>query len=126
MFGRYNFDRAVIVNPTDTGFTNGRLNPANFIFQLQRIFSVNVVNELKFGYNASLRNDLRDGPVPQQIGVSGFVNLTGSQRTIEEGRSFSVLNDLAILRGRYNFQMGGEIRRISWPSAKGTRRASAT
>jgi hypothetical protein len=112
MFGRYNFDRAVLVNPTDTGFTNGRLNPSNFIFQVQRIFSPNVVNELKFGYNASLRNDLREGPVPQQIAVSGFVNLTGSQRTIEEGRSFSVLNDLAILRGRHNFKMGGEARRI--------------
>jgi len=112
MFGRYNFDRAVIVSPTDTGYTNGRLNPANFIFQVQRIFSPNVVNELKFGYNASLRNDLRDGPVPQQIGVIGFVNLTGSQTTIEEGRSFSLLNDLAVLRGRHNFKVGGEIRRI--------------
>jgi hypothetical protein len=50
--------------------------------------------------------------VPQQIGVSGFVNLTGSQETLEEGRSYSVLNDLAILRGRHNFKMGGEIRRI--------------
>lgn len=71
-----------------------------------------MVNELKFGYNASLRNDLREGPVPEQIGVSGFVNLTGAQTTVEEGRSFSVLNDLAILRGRHNFKVGGEIRRI--------------
>jgi hypothetical protein len=112
LFGRYNFDRAVLVNPTDTGFTDGRLNPSNFIVQLQRIFSANVVNELKVGYNASLRDNKRTGPVPQQIGVSGFVNLTGAQDSIENGRSFSVLNDLAVLRGRHNFKIGGEIRRI--------------
>ncbi len=112
MYGRYNFDRALIVSPTDTGYTTSRLNPANFIFQAQRIFSPNVVNELKFGYNASIRNESREGPVPQQIGVSGFVNLTGAQEVVEGGRSFSLLNDLAILRGRHNFKVGGEIRRI--------------
>jgi hypothetical protein len=112
IYGRYNFDRALIVSPTDTGYTNARLKPANLVVQAQHIFSPSVVNELKFGYNASLRNDQRDGPVPQQIGVSGFVNLTGSQHTIEEGRSYSLLNDLAILRGRHNFKVGGEIRRI--------------
>ena len=112
LFGRYNFDRARTISPSDTGFTNARLHPSNFVVQLQRIFSANVVNETKFGYNASLRNDFREGPVPQQIGVSGFVNLTGSQETLEEGRTYSVLNDLAILRGRHNFKMGGEIRRI--------------
>jgi hypothetical protein len=111
-FGRYNFDRADIVDPGDTGFSTNRLRPSNFTFQLQRIFGPTVVNELKFGYNASLRNSLREGPSAAQISVPGFVALTGPREIIEDGRSFSLLNDLAILRGRHNIKVGGEIRRI--------------
>jgi hypothetical protein len=40
------------------------------------------------------------------------VALTGPQDITENGRSFSVLNDTAILRGRHNLKFGGEIRRI--------------
>ena len=44
--------------------------------------------------------------------LPGFVALTGPQDVTENGRSFSVLNDTAILRGRHNIKFGGEIRRI--------------
>ena len=112
LFGRYNFDNADIVSPTDTGYTTNQLRPRNFVAQLQRIFSAAVVNELKFGYNASLRTSLRAGPVNEQISVPGFVALTGPSETIEDGRSFSLIDNLAILRGRHNVKIGGEIRRI--------------
>jgi carboxypeptidase family protein/TonB-dependent receptor-like protein len=112
LFGRYNFDNADIISPTDTGYTTNQLRPSNFTLQLQRIFSANVVNELKFGYNASLRTSLRTGPSDAQVSVSGFVALTGPQEVIEDGRSFSVLDDLAIVHGRHNVKIGGEIRRI--------------
>ena len=112
MFGRYNFDRANLVTPSDTGNTNAQLHPSNFTYQLQRIFGPSVVNEFKFGYNASLRRDERVGPVTQQISVPGFVNLTGGQEVTENGRSFSLLNDLAVLRGRHNIKVGGEVQRI--------------
>jgi hypothetical protein len=111
-FVRYNFDVADIVSPTDTGFTTGQLRPSNVTLQVQRIMSPSVVNELKLGYNASLRHDIREGPVDQQVSVPGFVNLTGPQEVTENGRSFSLLDDLAIVRGRHNLKVGGEIRRI--------------
>jgi hypothetical protein len=111
-YARYNFDRANLVNPSDTGFTTQQLRPSNLATHLQRIFSPTVVNELKFGYNASLRKQARQGPSTAQLTVPGFVALTGPQDTVEDGRSFSVLNDMAILRGRHNFKIGGEIRRI--------------
>jgi hypothetical protein len=111
-FARYNFDRADLVNPTDTGANNDFIRPANFTMQLQRIFGPSIVSETKFGYNQSNRLTLREGPTPVQFGVSGFVNLTGPQETIEDGRTYSVLNDTAILRGRHNIKFGGEIRRI--------------
>ena len=112
MFARYNFDNADISRPTDTGFATDELRPANFTLQLQRIFSSTVVNEFKVGYNASLRKTVRRGPSDVQIGVPGFVALTGPQDVIEDGRTFSVLNDLGIVRGRHNVKMGGEARRI--------------
>lgn len=112
LYARYNFDRADIVTPNDTGFTTNQLRPSNFIAHMQRILSPTIVNELKFGYNASLRNSVREGPSTAQISVSGFTPLTGPEEIIERGRTFSVLNDTAILRGRHNIKIGGEIRRV--------------
>ena len=112
MFARYNFDRADLVNPNDTGSTTNFIRPANFVVQLQRIFGSAIVSETKFGYNQSNRLSLRTGNSPVQIGVSGFTTLTGPQETIEDGSTYSVLSDIGVLRGKHNFKMGGEIRRI--------------
>jgi hypothetical protein len=112
MFARYNFDRADLVSPNDTGSTTNYIRPANFIVQMQRIFGSAVVSETKFGYNQSNRLSLRTGNSDATIGVSGFTSLTGPQETIEDGSTYSVLSDLGVLRGRHNLKMGGEIRRI--------------
>jgi hypothetical protein len=112
MFARYNFDNADIISPTDTGYTTNQLRPSNFTLQFQKILTNTIVNEVKFGYNASLREELRDGNTPEQFSVPGFVALTGDRQIIEDGRTFSVLDDLGIVRGRHNIKLGGEIRRI--------------
>src|SRR6185503_10816382 len=79
VFARYNFDKADLVSPGDTGSTTNYIRPANFTVQLQRIFGPSVVSETKFGYNQSNRNSIRTGPVSQGFAVSGFVALTGPQ-----------------------------------------------
>jgi hypothetical protein len=112
VFGRYNFDKADLVNPGDTGFTTTHIRPSNFTLQLQHIFGPSIVTETKFGYNQSNRNPIREGPSAVDIGVSGFTTLTGPQVTVENGRTYSVLSDVGILRGRHNIKFGGEIRRI--------------
>jgi hypothetical protein len=112
IFGRYNFDKATLVRPGDTGFTTDRIRPSNVTIQLQRIFGPAVVNDLKFGYNASLRSSIRQGSSAAQVTIPGFVALTGPQEIREDGRSFSVLDDLAIVKGRHNVKVGGEVRRI--------------
>jgi hypothetical protein len=112
VFARYNFDKADLVNPGDTGSTTNYIRPANFTVQVQRIFSPSVVSETKFGYNQSNRQSLRTGPASEQVGVSGFVNLTGPQEIIEDGSTYSLLGDVAVVRGRHNIKFGGELRRI--------------
>jgi carboxypeptidase family protein/TonB-dependent receptor-like protein len=112
IFGRYNFDKANLVTPNDTGFTTDHIRPSNFTVQLQQIVSSTVVNAVKFGYNASLRTSIDQGPSAADITIPGFVALTGPQDTQEDGRSFSVLDDLAIVKGRHNVKIGGEVRRI--------------
>jgi hypothetical protein len=111
-YARYNFDRADLVSPSDTGMNIDKLRPSNFVFQLQRIVGPAVVNDLKFGYNASLRKSLRTGPSTAQLSVPGFVALTGPRDITEDGRTFSIVDDVAVLRGRHNLKFGGEIRRI--------------
>jgi hypothetical protein len=112
VFARYNFDRANIISPSDTGVTTNKLRPSNLVVQMQRIFGSAIVSEFKFGYNASLRDSVREGPSAAQMSVPGFVTLTGPQNEVERGRSYSVLNDTALIRGRHNIKFGGEIRRI--------------
>jgi hypothetical protein len=112
MFVRYNYDNANITSPTGSGFTTAKLRPANLTVQVQRIITSTIVNEFKFGYNASLRTDERRGPTDVQISAPGFVTLTGPRDLIEDGRTYSIINDLGIVRGRHNIKTGGEIRRI--------------
>jgi len=112
LFARYNFDKADLVSPADTGSTTNYIRPANFTVQFQRIIGPSIVSETKFGYNQSNRNSVRTGPVTEQFAVSGFTNLTGPQEIIENGKTFSVLSDLAVVRGRHNIKVGGELRRI--------------
>ena len=112
VFGRYNFDKADLVSPGDTGSTTNYIRPSNFTVQLQRIFGPSIVSETKFGYNQSDRNSIRTGPSAEQFSISGFTPLTGPREIIEDGSTYSVLSDVAIVRGRHNIKFGGELRRI--------------
>ena len=112
VFLRYNFDKADLVNPGDTGSTTNYIRPANFTVQVQHIFGPSVVSETKFGFNQSNRHSIRTGPSAEQFSISGFTPLTGPQEIIEDGSTYSVLSDVAIVRGRHNIKVGGELRRI--------------
>ncbi len=112
IFGRYNVDVADIVNPTNTGTLSDHIKPENVTIQFQRIIASNLISETRFGYNRSPLNRRREGPATESITVPGFTTLTGPEETVEDGRSYSLLNDMALVAGRHNLKAGVELRRI--------------
>ena len=116
-FARYNFDKADIISPADTGFTTNKLRPSNFAFQLQRIFGPSVVNELKFGYNASLRNSVREGPSTSQISVPDSP-LSRAGRDHRKRTLVHLIDDIAILRDAITSRWAVKFAVSSWASAK--------
>jgi hypothetical protein len=113
-FARYNVDDGVIVAPRsviESDRQNDNFRPSNFVMAFQRVFSPTVVNEWKGGVNRSTLRRFTYGPVPASVAVSGFTTLNQSNLLIEDGTSFSVIDNLAITRGRHALKIGGEIRR---------------
>ena len=112
LFGRYNGDWADIVDPTDSGLHHEPPAPVEYHVaapahlqphggeraevRVQRIASKQRARRAERGADYGPR----------------FVALTGPQDIVENGTSCSVLDDLAIVRGRHNLKVGGEIRRI--------------
>jgi hypothetical protein len=114
-FARYNVDDGAIVLPRSV-IESDRLNdnsrPSNFVMQFQRVFSPTLVNEWKVGFNRSPLSEFTYGPVPESVAVSGFLTLNQPNAlNPENGTSFSLIDNLAINRGRHAFKFGGEIRR---------------
>jgi len=88
------------------------VRPHNFVLQWQRIFSPNVINEAKLGFNRSPLTRIVSGPFDEEFSVTGFMTLENNQETTEAGTSYSFIDNLAVVRGRHNLKFGGELRRI--------------
>ena len=114
VFARYNIDDGTILAPR-TIIPGDRqqsfFRPSNLVMQYQRVFSPAVVNEAKAGFNRSALNRYSFAPFAESIAVSGFTTLNNSNLLVETGTSYSVIDNLAITRGRHTIQFGGEIRR---------------
>jgi hypothetical protein len=113
-FSRYNIDDGVIVAPRsvlESDRQNDNFRPSNLVMQYQRIFSPTVVNEWKIGFNRSTLHRFTYGPLPVSVAVSGFLTLNQSNQLIENGTSYSLIDNLAINRGRHALKIGFELRR---------------
>jgi len=113
-FARYNIDDGTIIAP-NTVIPGDRqesyFRPSNFVLQFQRVFTPTVVNETKAGFNRSALNRFTYGPLKDSITVSGLTTLNNSNLLVETGTSYSIINNLALNRGRHTLKIGGEIRR---------------
>ncbi len=129
-FARYNIDDGTVVAPR-TVIPGDRqeslFRPSSLVLQYQRVFSPTVVNEARTGFNRSALNRFSFTPLArgvtapesvtaptsfaESIAVSGFTPLNNSNLLIEAGTSYSLIDNVAITRGRHTLKIGGEIRR---------------
>lgn len=113
-FARYNIDDAFIDKPNGAlGSRNTTaIRPSNLALQLMHIFSPAVINETRAGMNRSAYHHPTVGQVPATISVPGFDDLSANALDVEVGTTFSIIDNLTIIRGRHTFKIGEDIRRI--------------
>ena len=121
-FLRFNYDRSVNTQPVSAAATDLQqrvTTPINGAVELLHIFSSNLTNEAKFGFNRSSSNTYNSGATGSvyQIAIAsgpgpGFVIPNYNYNTIYVGNTFSEIDDLTWLHGRHTFKAGVEIREI--------------
>ncbi|HUO14921.1 MAG TPA: TonB-dependent receptor [Verrucomicrobiae bacterium] len=121
-FMRFNYDRSVNTQPVSASATDLQQRvsaPVNGALELLHIFSPNLVNEAKFGFNRSTSNTYNTGAngTIYQIAIAngpgpGFVSQNYNENSIYVGNTFSGIDNLTWIRGRHTFKFGAEIRRV--------------
>jgi hypothetical protein len=122
-FMRFNYDRSVDTQPASTSATNPEqrvATPVNGVLEVLHIFSPNLANEAKFGFNRSTDNTyyLSQTGSQYQIAISsadvgpGFGNLNYDYTTIYVGNTFSGIDNLTWTHGRQTIKAGAELRHI--------------
>jgi hypothetical protein len=121
-FMRFNYDRSVDTQPVSAAATDLQQRvstPVNGALELLHIFSPNVVNETKFGFNRATSNtyNLNNTGIIYQTTIAtgpgpGFISLNTNEDSIYAGNSFSGLDNLTWAHGRHTLKFGFEIRRI--------------
>src|SRR5580698_4632665 len=128
-FLRFNYDRSVDTQPLSAAATDleQRVStPVNGALELLHIFSPNLVNETKFGFNRATSNtfNLNETGILYQIAIAtgpgpGFLTQNYDYGSIYAGNSFSWLDNLTWIHGRHTFKFGGEIRHIQLNQSSG-------
>ncbi len=114
IFVRYNIDDGTILAPRSVvpgDRQESLFRPSNLVLQYQRIFTPTVVNEVKAGFNRSALHRYSYAPFAESIAVTGFQTLNNSNLLVENGTSYSIIDNVALTRGRHTFKFGAEIRR---------------
>ena len=121
-FMRFNYDRSVDTQPVSAAATDLQQRvsaPVNGALELLHIFSPNLVNEAKFGFNRATSNTYnlsRNGTFYEMVIATGpgpgFITQNYDYNSIYVGNTFSGIDNLTWIHGRHTFKFGAEIRRI--------------
>ena len=121
-FMRFNYDRSVDTQPVSAAATDLQQRvsaPVNGALEVLHIFSTNLVNEAKFGFNRATSNTYNSGRngTFYEIAIAtgpgpGFITQNYDYNSIYVGNSFSGIDNLTWVRGRHIFKFGAEFRRI--------------
>ena len=119
---RFNYDRSVNTQPVSTAATDLQqrvTTPVNGALEFLHVFSPQLVNETKFGFNRSTSNTYNSSQTGAvyQIAVSGgpgpgFGNQNYDYNSIYVGNTFSGIDNLTWFHGRQTLKAGAEVRRI--------------
>ena len=128
MFVRANLDEAVSNAPLassgayleDTQALTS--SPVNAGIELLHIFSPNLLNEAKFGFNRSTANttDINQTGLLYAVSVAGFTTLNNNRVSIGAGNSFAGIDNVTWVNGRHTVKAGIEIRRVQMNQGTGT------
>ena len=77
--------------------------PVNGAIELLHVFSPNLVNEAKFGFNrgTAITTDINHTGIPYAVSVSGFTTLNNNRISKGMGNSFSEIDNLTWIKGRH-------------------------
>ncbi len=125
-FVRFNVDRAVSSVPLasssqyleDLQVLNS--SPENGTVELLHIFSPQLVNEAKFGFNRSTADttDVNRTGSLYAFSVPGFTTLNNDRISIGAGNTFAGIDNLTKIHGRNVIKAGVEIRRVQMNQGK--------
>ncbi len=88
------------------------IRPSNITSQWQQVWSPQVVNEAKIGFNRSALTRFDVGRLAEGFSIPGFSSSQASTFIIEKPSTFSLVDNLSWIHGRHTIKTGGEIRRI--------------
>lgn len=118
---RFNFDAAVNNVPLASGGNAYLLDkqettsrPVNGTIEFLHLFSPELVNEAKFGFNRGtvFTSNQAATNLPYSVAVSGFSTLNNNEFKVGVGNSFSYIDNLTWVRGKHTAKFGVEVRRI--------------
>jgi Carboxypeptidase regulatory-like domain/TonB dependent receptor len=113
-YARFNYDDATTTVPLGT-LADRQLNnakPLNGAAELLHVFSPALVNEFKFGTNQLVSHAYNLTPLPYTVNASGFTALNSAKTSNQDGRTFSWIDNISLVRGRQVLKAGIEIRRV--------------
>ena len=121
LYWRANIDQADYVlpySPSSGQYLNEQEEltsyPVNTVISLMHVFSPNLINDFKFGFNRSTGDTtyLNQTGSLDAIAVAGLTSLNNGRVSTGVGNSFSWLDDLSWVKGRNVIKAGVEVRRI--------------
>lgn len=116
-FLRCNMDSGVADAPNGgNGFLRDRIGtkikPYNAILSLQRIFSANILNDAKVGFNRSDFYTFNESVSPFAVTVPSFSTLNNTISKIAVSNSYSFVDNASFVFGRHTLKAGVETRRV--------------
>lgn len=128
LFGRHSIwnENNIIPDVVPNRDRVGGSRPQNTVAGSTQVFSANLVNELRLGFNRLQFNDGLPEPLfdvsgqqrvlprfvvagyPVMGGAGGFTGTTGGGQVLVRNNTFQIYDNLSWLKGRHSFSFGGE------------------